>query len=50
MWPEFDRFGLFTPDEAVARVAKSLRPLIAGISLDFARGAMQRFEMNRSSC
>jgi putative (di)nucleoside polyphosphate hydrolase len=33
MWPEFDRFGLFTPDEALARVGKSLRALLAGISL-----------------
>jgi 8-oxo-dGTP pyrophosphatase MutT (NUDIX family) len=33
MWPEFDRFGLFTPDEAVARVGKSLATLLAGISL-----------------
>jgi 8-oxo-dGTP pyrophosphatase MutT (NUDIX family) len=33
MWPEFDRFGLFTPDEALARVGKSLAPLLAGISL-----------------
>src|SRR5712691_4066258 len=33
MWPEFDRFGLFTLDEALARVGKSLAPLLAGISL-----------------
>ncbi len=33
MWPEFDRFGLFTPDEALARVGKSLGVLLAGISL-----------------
>ena len=33
MWPEFDRFGLFTPDEALARVGKSLAGLLAGISL-----------------
>jgi 8-oxo-dGTP pyrophosphatase MutT (NUDIX family) len=33
MWPEFDRFGLFTPDEALTRVGKSLAPLLAGISL-----------------
>ncbi len=39
MWPEFDRFGLFTPDEALARVGKSLAPLIAGISLESLCGA-----------
>ena len=33
MWPEFDRFGLFTPDEAQARVGKSFAVLLAGISL-----------------
>ena len=33
MWPEFDRFGLFTLDEALAHVGKSLRALLAGISL-----------------
>ena len=33
MLPEFDRFGLFTPDEALARVGKSLAALLAGISL-----------------
>ena len=33
MWPEFDRFGLFTPDEALAHVGKSLAALLAGISL-----------------
>src|SRR5580765_461975 len=32
MWPEFDRFGLFTLDEALARVGKSLGALLAGIS------------------
>jgi 8-oxo-dGTP pyrophosphatase MutT (NUDIX family) len=31
--PEFDRFGLFTPEEALARVGKSLGRLLAGISL-----------------
>ena len=39
MWPEFDRFGLFTPNEALARVGKSLAPLIAGISLESLCGA-----------
>src|ERR1700681_3072529 len=24
MWPEFDRFGLFTPEEALSQVGKSL--------------------------
>jgi 8-oxo-dGTP pyrophosphatase MutT (NUDIX family) len=33
MLPEFDRFGLFTPDETQARVGKSLAPLLAAISL-----------------
>ena len=33
MWPEFDRFGLFTHDEAMARVGKSLAALLGGISL-----------------
>ena len=31
--PEFDKFGLFTPDEALARVGKALAALLAGISL-----------------
>jgi 8-oxo-dGTP pyrophosphatase MutT (NUDIX family) len=39
MWPEFDRFGLFTLDEALARVGKSLAPLLAGISLSALCGA-----------
>ena len=34
MWPEFDRFGLFTHEEALGRVGKSLAALLAGISLD----------------
>jgi hypothetical protein len=33
MWPEFDRFALFTLDEALAHVGKSLGALLAGISL-----------------
>ena len=33
MLPEFDRFGLFTRDEAVARVGKDMARLLAGISL-----------------
>ena len=39
MWPEFDRFGLFTPDEALVRVGKSLARLLAGISLESLCGA-----------
>jgi 8-oxo-dGTP pyrophosphatase MutT (NUDIX family) len=31
MLPEFDRFGLFTRDEALARVGKSLAALLAAI-------------------
>lgn len=31
--PEFDRFGLFTHEEALARVGKSLAALLGGISL-----------------
>ena len=31
--PEFDRFGLFTMDEALTRVGKSLARLLAAISL-----------------
>ena len=31
--PEFDRFGLFTRDEALARVGKNLARLLAEISL-----------------
>ena len=32
--PEFDRFGLFTRDEALTRVGKNLARLLAEISLD----------------
>jgi 8-oxo-dGTP pyrophosphatase MutT (NUDIX family) len=39
MWPEFDRFGLFTHEEALARVGKSLAALLAGISLAALCGA-----------
>ena len=31
--PEFDRFGLFTPEEALTRVGKNLARLLAEISL-----------------
>jgi len=31
--PEFDRFGLFTRDEALTRVGRNLARLLAGISL-----------------
>jgi len=34
MWPEFDRFGLFTHEEALGRVGKSLAALLAEISLE----------------
>ena len=34
MLPEFDRFGLFTAEEALARVGKDLARLLAGISLE----------------
>jgi 8-oxo-dGTP pyrophosphatase MutT (NUDIX family) len=34
MWPEFDRFGLFTHAEALGRVGKSLAALLAAISLE----------------
>ncbi|HEV2335970.1 MAG TPA: NUDIX hydrolase [Stellaceae bacterium] len=34
MWPEFDRFGLFTHEEALGRVGKNLGLLLAGISLE----------------
>ena len=33
MWPEFDRFGLFTHKDALERVGKSLAILLGGISL-----------------
>ena len=39
MWPEFDRFGLFSPEEALGRVGKSLAALLAGISLEPLCGA-----------
>lgn len=32
--PEFDRFGLFEKDEAVARVGKAMAPILAGIPLE----------------
>jgi 8-oxo-dGTP pyrophosphatase MutT (NUDIX family) len=39
MLPEFDRFGLFTREEALGRVGKSLAALLAGISLQSLCGA-----------
>lgn len=39
MWPEFDRFGLFTHGEALGRVGKSLAALLAGIPLARQQGA-----------
>ena len=32
-FPEFDRFGLFSRDEALTRVGKAMAQLLAGISL-----------------
>ena len=37
--PEFDRFGLFPKEEAVARVGKAMAAILAGISLDDASDA-----------
>ncbi|HEX3536924.1 MAG TPA: NUDIX hydrolase [Stellaceae bacterium] len=37
--PEFDRFGLFDKDEAVARVGKAMAAILAGIPLDERSGA-----------
>ncbi|HKS88094.1 MAG TPA: NUDIX domain-containing protein [Stellaceae bacterium] len=37
--PEFDRFGLFVRDEALARVGKSMAALLARIPLDASSGA-----------
>jgi predicted NUDIX family NTP pyrophosphohydrolase len=39
MMPEFDRFGLFTREEALGRVGKSLAGLLSGISLQSLCGA-----------
>lgn len=39
MLPEFDRFGLFTHEEALGRVGKSLALLLAGFSLNSLCGA-----------
>jgi putative (di)nucleoside polyphosphate hydrolase len=36
--PEFDRFGLFEKDEAVARVGKAMAAILAGIPLDHGSG------------
>ena len=33
MLPEFDQFGLFTPDEVQIRVGKNMARILAGISL-----------------
>jgi 8-oxo-dGTP pyrophosphatase MutT (NUDIX family) len=32
-WPEFDRFGLFTHEEALRRVGKNMARVLAGIPL-----------------
>jgi 8-oxo-dGTP pyrophosphatase MutT (NUDIX family) len=37
--PEFDRFGLFSWDEALTRVGKNLARVLASISRDALRGA-----------
>src|SRR5438309_272270 len=39
MVPEFDRFGLFSHEEAVARVGKDMARLLAAIPLDTLCGA-----------
>ncbi len=39
MWPEFDRFGLFTTEEALQRVGKSLAALLVGILTGAQEGA-----------
>ena len=39
MLPEFDRFGLFSHDEALTRVGKGLAQLLAGIPLEPLCGA-----------
>ena len=41
MWPEFDRFGLFTHEEALGRVGKSLAALLAGILPGILPGAQR---------
>ena len=41
MWPEFDRFGLFTHEEALGRVGKSLAALLAGILPGILTGAQR---------
>jgi putative (di)nucleoside polyphosphate hydrolase len=41
MLPEFDRFGLFTQEEALGRVGKGLAQLLAGIPLESLCGASE---------
>ena len=41
MLPEFDRFGLFSRDEALTRVGKGLSQLLAGIPLESLCGASE---------
>ncbi len=41
MLPEFDRFGLFTHEEALPRVGKGMAALLAGISLAALTGASE---------
>jgi 8-oxo-dGTP pyrophosphatase MutT (NUDIX family) len=38
--PEFDRFGVFEKDEAVARVGKAMAPILARVALDEGPGAI----------
>jgi len=38
-FPEFDRFGLFSREEALARVGKAMRELLGRFSLDSRTGA-----------
>ena len=41
MWPEFDRFGLFSPEEALGRVGKSLAGLLLGMLPGILTGAQR---------
>ena len=41
MLPEFDRFGLFSHDEALTRVGKGLSQLLTGIPLESLCGASE---------
>jgi 8-oxo-dGTP pyrophosphatase MutT (NUDIX family) len=39
--PEFDRFGLFTPEDALARVGKNLARILSAIALNPPHGASE---------